>query len=339
MQVGFSELLPFELGNYIFTEEIGTGTYSKCYRVKCKRYETYYCAKVTPLDPAMVDSEGLLRDCELAALTSLDHPNIIQLFQYFTAYDHVFLILELCNDGTLQDMMNKGLLEKSSIRPIAKALASALAYCHGQGIAHRDIKPANIFISNYGRPKLGDFGLSAFLTQSQLVKDVCGSKSFLSPEILSGQPFCPFKADVWAFGVTLFQMATGSLHEQPLSIPFGCPVLLRALLKRMLDPDPSKRPSMQDVLNDPYFIHDDITDQKRVRMLGRRPQSLGLTKAIIHSASGLHLEDVRKSDSCIGCSASKSFMRTQIQISQSRRNIVVPKLIRTSSGTSDSFLC
>ena len=336
MEQSFTELLPFELNNYIFVKEIGTGTYSKCYLVKCQRYDVFYCAKVTPLDPAMVDEDGLLRDCELAALMSLDHPNIIQLFQYFTAYNHVFLILELCDQGTLLDMITNNQLQKMSIRGIMKALASALAYCHDQGIAHRDVKPANIFMSNYGRPKLGDFGLSAFMSQSQLVKDVCGSLSFLSPEILSGEPFCPFKADVWALGVTLFQMATGELPKQPLRIPLGLPARLRDLLAKMLDPDPEKRPSMQDVLQDPFLTHDDASDMKRLRMLGRRPQSLGIGKAILHSASGFHLDSVRKSDSSLGCA--KSFMRSQIQVSQSRRNIVIPRLMRTSSGTSDSFL-
>ena len=268
MEQSFTELLPFELNNYVFLEEIGTGTYSKCYLVKCQRYEVFYCAKVTPLDPAMVDEDGLLRDCELAALMSLDHPNIIQLFQYFTAYNHVFLILELCDQGTLLDAITKNQLQKASIRGIMKALASALAYCHGQGIAHRDVKPANIFMTNYGRPKLGDFGLSAFMSQSQLVKDVCGSLSFLSPEILSGEPFCPFKADVWALGVTMYQMLTGSIpwsdeitsagpERPPVEYPDTLPADAREMISAMLQLNPDDRPTMAELQRFPFMMHRD----------------------------------------------------------------------------------
>lgn len=254
--------LPFEFNNYVFVEKIGKGSFAQAYKVFSRKYQQHFCAKVAPIDETTLDEDGNLRDSEIHALINLDHPNIIRLYEVFLHHNNLVMILELCGNGTVGDKLgNPTLFRRNDFNTFISQIFQALSYCHDQKIAHRDIKPANIFIDIYGRPKLADFGLCALLGPQQTLNTICGSASYISPEMHSGGPYDPLKADVWALGITLYQFVTGVLPFEyspgmqipkiayPQSMDHG----LVQLLNAMLTVSPDERLSISELLKFPFF--------------------------------------------------------------------------------------
>lgn len=188
------------LGNhgYEFKKIIGSGSSSQIMLCNCKKYGQDFAIKRT--------SKYRITESEYATIKSLDHPNIIKLYDAFEDESAQYLVMEYCSNGTLKD--KKRISEEKFIN-YAKQIISAVSYCHSKNIAHRDIKPDNIFIDQYDKIKLADFGLAKKLDTYEESDKLYGSMRCFSPEKLSSPSFCPFKADVWSLGITLFYMITG----------------------------------------------------------------------------------------------------------------------------------
>ena len=273
--VDFDSVLPFQLSEYIFTKKIGAGASSSAYLVQSTKYENQkFCAKVMELDECFLDEDGNLCECEIAVLTSLDHPNIIRMYDFFVAYSKLIIILELCEYGTLDhEIKNYGALSEQKFKIIAKELANAVNYCHIQRVAHRDIKPANVFIDKYDRAKLADFGLSALSVINPHVSVACGTYDYLAPEILESlqqnqneeaMSFNVFKADIYALGITFYEMAVGKLPPSPPSsaeenkknlfndVHLNPKII--DLISKMIDVNPNERPAIAGVLTHVTFL-------------------------------------------------------------------------------------
>ena len=145
------------------------------------------------------------------ALRKLNHPNIVKVLATFEENDQHYLIMEYVSGGSLAD-----LLKRQPQQPIERVIAiglelsDALSRAHHLDIIHRDIKPGNILLAADGTPRLTDFGLAhlgsypALTTAGQLL----GTFQYLSPEACQNQPL-DARADIWSFGVVLFEMLTG----------------------------------------------------------------------------------------------------------------------------------
>jgi serine/threonine protein kinase len=195
---------------YTFHELIGSGAFARVYRAFSARFGREFAAKV------FLDDPGPSRqtfDAEMQSLMQLNHPNIIRLYDRIYHNGAVILILELCPRGTLEAEIvatrGRG-LEIDRFISIARQLVEALDVCHAMGVAHRDIKPLNILFDEYDRPKLADFGV-ARLGEAGGSDGIVGTAAYLAPEIWRGDPIEPFKADIWALGVTFASMLNGGL--------------------------------------------------------------------------------------------------------------------------------
>lgn len=149
-------------------------------------------------------------EMEGEALRRLNHPNIVKMLAAEETQDNHFLVMEYVSGGSLRDVLNTdGKLSIQRILYIALDLADALTRAHRLNILHRDIKPANVLIAEDGTPRLTDFGMArvqdVHVTQSGMI---VGTLSYLSPEALHGEAIDQ-RADIWAFGVMLFEMLTG----------------------------------------------------------------------------------------------------------------------------------
>jgi serine/threonine protein kinase len=262
-----------ESKGYEFVKEIGRGASARCYAVLSRQYHEIFCVKAMALEKTQTCS-----DCELNALRQLSCPSIIYLYDFVSRPSHLFLFLEFCPGGSISEVIRRtGPLKGQLLYAVAKAILVGLAYIHGRRFAHLDIKPANILVDRFGRPKLADFGISRGFSQDQSSSQRAGTLAFIAPEMFcSSHTYDPFKADVWALGITFFFLATGSSpwassHQDQLCVEIlngvvACPPELPRgfmdLIRAMCDRDPGTRVTAAECLEMPIFEGIDVKDAK-----------------------------------------------------------------------------
>ena len=198
---------------YVRMDLIGSGGYSRCYKIYSQKYTSMFACKIIYVNEAEANvAKKSSYTKEVNALLHLSHPNIIEFYDYFTIDHYVFIILEYCPGGDLLRYVREhGPLPEEKLIPYAKMAAQAISFMHENNFVHLDIKPSNFFIDKNGRLKLADFGLAQEVPDPKTIAFYLGSPAFLSPEIIRKRPYNPFFSDMWAFGVTLFFLSTGQL--------------------------------------------------------------------------------------------------------------------------------
>ena len=215
------------LGPYAVTAKIGEGGMGEVWQARDTKLDRDVALKVLP-EAFTSDPDRLARfEREAKVLASLNHPNIGSIYGLEEAEGVRALVLELVEGPTLADRIAKGPIPIDEALPIAKQIAEALEAAHEQGVIHRDLKPANIKVKDDGTVKVLDFGLAkAFqpdasdpnLSQSPTISltaaatqmgMVIGTAAYMAPEQASGK-VVDKRADVWAFGVVLYEMLAGT---------------------------------------------------------------------------------------------------------------------------------
>lgn len=201
--------------HYTEIREIGKGAFGRVLLVRENATQEERVCKVVPvggMDARMADM--LRREAEL--LSSLDHPNIVRLYEWAedVASKQIVMILEYIPGGGCDELlaMSMGVrLSEGLVARIMRQSLTALAYCHAQEIVHRDIKPENIMLT--ARPiwrhpgaKLIDFGAAA--PEGFKPSDVVGTVEYMAPEVVRGEA-CSTKADIWAAAAAAFELLTG----------------------------------------------------------------------------------------------------------------------------------
>lgn len=202
--------LPHKIKNYVLNSILGQGSFAIVYKAVSLFYNTEFAIKVL-CRSASTEQNTLTYEAEVNSLKKLNHPNIIRLYDYFSEDDHLFIVLEYCNGGTLEDKItqNEELSEDAKIR-ICSQLVSALKYCYDKSIVHQDIKTANILFDNNGRVKIADFGLSGIINHDENINLHRGTLHYSAPEVCKNSSFNPFKSDVWSLGVLFYRLFTYS---------------------------------------------------------------------------------------------------------------------------------
>jgi len=215
------------LGHYAVSSLIGIGGMGEVYRAKDQKLGRNVAIKVLPEELAKDPVRVARFQREAKLLASLNHPNIAAIHGLEESEGIHFLVLELVRGDTLADQIKKGPIPVEESLKLTLQIAEALEAAHEQGVIHRDLKPANIKVTPDGNVKVLDFGLAkAFageqgemilsetptISVSETQKGVIlGTPAYMSPEQASGKAV-DRRADVWAFGVVVFEMLTG----QPL---------------------------------------------------------------------------------------------------------------------------
>ena len=204
-----------------------------------------------------------------------NHKNIIKYFEHFENDKHFCIVMENISGGNLLSAINKmSKFSEPMAKNIFKQLMETIKFLHSIGIVHRDIKPDNILIELDNTIKLCDFGVSKEVKEGQLLMDSCGTPAFVAPEILKDSPYNPYMTDIWSSGVVLYAMITGffpfrgvnesDLHRNILSGAF--PKLkdvsneLKDLLNKILEVNPNKRITIEDILKHPWLNDVNIND-------------------------------------------------------------------------------
>ncbi len=247
------------LGSYEILTPIGAGGMGEVYRARDTKLEREVAIKVLPATLAQ-DPERLARfEREAKVLASLNHPNIAQIY----GVEDRALVMELVAGETL-----KGPLPLETAINYAKQIADAVEAAHEKGIIHRDLKPTNIMITPAGVIKVLDFGLAAVAQSSDPSNPansptltisptragmILGTAAYMSPEQARGK-VVDKRADIWAFGVVLFEMLTGQrlFEGETVSDTLAqvltkepdweqVPANVRRLLEACLQKDPKQR--------------------------------------------------------------------------------------------------
>lgn len=262
-----------KLGHYALAELIGKGGMGEVYKALDTKLNRHVALKVLPGALANNPERMARFQREAQLLASLNHPNIAAIYGLEDSGSHSAIVMELVEGDTL-----KGPLPISEALRLAKQIADAVEYAHDKTVIHRDLKPANIKVTPEGQVKVLDFGLAKALDDagsSRVEGDpmdsmsptltmggtqagvILGTAAYMAPEQAKGKR-ADRKADVWSFGVVLYEMLTGkrvfggetmaetlaSVMMAQLSfadLPNETPAPLRKLVTRCLDRDLKRR--------------------------------------------------------------------------------------------------
>ncbi len=153
---------------------------------------------------------------EIAIMKKMWHPNIVQLYEIIDdpSSNKIYIVMEYIPGGTLLSKIKvTGKLTPDFSRKYFRELIAGLYYCHEvAGIIHRDIKPENLLLGEDGQVRLADFGIAFMMENgSDQATATLGSALFIAPEICNGRSYKGRQTDIWAAGVTLYYMYTGTL--------------------------------------------------------------------------------------------------------------------------------
>jgi hypothetical protein len=164
-----------------------------------------------------------LAEKEAHATATLNHPNIVTLYQFGSWEGGYYLVLERLHGETLADRLSRGRLEAREALAIMVEVLRGIAHAHKLGILHRDLKPHNVFLCADGRVKVLDFGLAGMMRATSAAAGAraapgqtfafAGTPAYMAPEQWRGEPQ-DARVDVWALGVLLFELVTGGLPFQ-----------------------------------------------------------------------------------------------------------------------------
>jgi serine/threonine protein kinase len=200
----------------------------------------------------------------------VNHPNVVQIFSLGTDHGQFYVVMELVDHGSLDDLMeSQGRLPEHQVLDIGIQIARGLRAAHRKGLIHRDVKPANILFADEQAAKIGDFGLAAFATQqSQNTGSdgvLWGTPPYVAPERLCNQ-LEDVRSDIYSLGATLFHAVAGkapidsstnsatelyALKQHPSELRTIAPKVsgpTARVLQRMIAPDPKQRFSSYDEL-------------------------------------------------------------------------------------------
>jgi eukaryotic-like serine/threonine-protein kinase len=212
------------LAHYEISALLGKGGMGEVWRAKDTKLGRDVAIKVLP-DEFTADAERLSRfEREARVLASLDHPNVASIFGIEDAEGSKFLVMQLAEGEDLADRLRRGAIPVAEAIPMARQIIDALEAAHEKGIIHRDLKPANIKVDPEGKIRILDFGLAKALDTEEgdpdltnsptMVKAathagmILGTAAYMSPEQARGKAVDK-RADIWAFGVVLWEMLTG----------------------------------------------------------------------------------------------------------------------------------
>ncbi|XP_020686733.2 wee1-like protein kinase [Dendrobium catenatum] len=238
-------------------EQIGSGNFSHVFKA-LKRIDGCLYAVKHSIKQFHNDMERKYALREVQALAALGyHANIVGYHTSWFENDKLYIQMELCDHS-----LSKGHIPTSGdVLEVLYQMATALNFMHERGIAHMDVKPENIYVKN-GVYKLGDFGCAILTDKSLPIEE--GDSRYMPQEILKDKYEHLDKVDIFSLGAAIYELVKGSplpesgplfcnLREGKIPLLPGYSMQFQSVLKAMMDPDPLKRPSAREIMENPIF--------------------------------------------------------------------------------------
>jgi TolA-binding protein/predicted Ser/Thr protein kinase len=243
---------PRQIGPYEIVDTLGAGGMSVVYRARQPSLDREVAIKVLSRESS-ANPEAIARfERESTLVAQLSHPGIIQIFDRGEQGGAYYIVMEYVRGCSLEDLIRERRLEIHEIVDIASQVARALDYAHSKGVVHRDVKPGNVLVSSdSGVTKVADFGI-AQLAQAQLRGETItrenigmGTINYMAPEQRLDARSVDGRADVYSFGVILYEMLTGRLplghFKKPEELRDDTPPSLSKIVMRCLQQSPEDR--------------------------------------------------------------------------------------------------
>ena len=236
--------------------------------VKMAKNGFIYAVKIcdlTKFTPNFLHSVTADPKAEAVILKNFDFPYVIKMYDFYEDCDsnRLFIVMEFMDGGNIGRCRTNQ--EK---RRAFSQLSMAVKYIHEQRIVHRDIKIENILRSRDGSVRLADFGVSAFIEKNvdKIKLENKGTPAYQAPEVYDGGVYNPFLVDIWALGITLYKLIfdqfpfmaqnikelSEKIRKEEVQFPDNADKNLIDLIKKILQKDPEKRLSIDDILNHPW---------------------------------------------------------------------------------------
>ncbi|XP_020572577.1 wee1-like protein kinase [Phalaenopsis equestris] len=238
-------------------EQIGSGNFSNVFKA-LKRIDGCLYAVKHSIKQFRNDMERRFALREVQALAALGHhANIVGYHTSWFENDKLYIQMELCEHS-----LSKGCIRKSGdVFEVLYQMSTALNFMHCQGIAHMDVKPENIYVKHCVY-KLGDFGCAILTDKSLPIEE--GDSRYMPQEILNDKYEHLDKVDIFSLGAAIYELIKGSplpesgslfcnLREGKIPLLPGYSMQFQNVLKAMMDPDPVKRPSAREIMENPIF--------------------------------------------------------------------------------------
>lgn len=271
------DLIGKELGQYTIERQLGRGGMASVYLADQVSIGRQVAVKVMPRhflhDPSFL--ERFQR--EVKVIANLQHPRVLPVYDYGQIDERPYIVMAYMPGGTLSDKIEKGGMTLAETAKVIRQVAEGLDHAHRKGIIHRDFKPSNVLMSEYGDAVLADFGI-AKLSESTVNltgSGVIGTPSYMAPE-MAERGEVTSAVDIYALGVTLFEMLTGSA-------PFHGETPLSVMMAHATRPVPDVLITRPDV---PKAVADVIKKSMSKRPEDRYPTAMALSKALDEAISG-----------------------------------------------------
>jgi DNA-directed RNA polymerase subunit RPC12/RpoP len=253
--------------HFVVIETLGVGGMGTVYKARDMQLDRFVALKLLRRDLGGEEDHKTRLQEEARLAAAVNHPCVIQVFDSGTDHGQFYVVMELVDQGSLDDLMAlQSRLPEKRVLEIGIQVARGLRAAHRRGLIHRDVKPANILFVDEHAAKIGDFGLASTATQRWASGGVVwGTPEYVAPERLNNDPE-DFRSDIYSLGATLFHAIAGKppieastnsstalleLKQQPLDLQATVPDVSLAtaeVLQRMIAADPAQRFSSYDDL-------------------------------------------------------------------------------------------
>ncbi len=258
-----------KIEDYLITKELGKGSYATVklamHKITKKKYAIKIYTRESLLDP---QKRSTIKN-EINILKQLNHNNIMKLYEVIDTSKFYYLVLEYIKGISLLDIMKvekKRYIEEGRALKLFTQIVKGIAYCQSKNINHRDIKLENILVLNNDIIKIIDFGFAVKANKETYQTLLCGTPSYMAPEIVSKKDYIAQYSDIWSLGVLLYTMLYGrfpfraqededlfDLIKEGFIIFPDTPVIsdnIKSLIKKIMNVNPRLRPSPEEILND-----------------------------------------------------------------------------------------
>ncbi|PIK59745.1 polo-like kinase [Apostichopus japonicus] len=247
---------------------LGKGGFAKCYELIDPHTNEIFAGKVVSKALLVKQHQKDKMAMEIAIHRNLKHKHVVGFHSFFEDDNNVYVVLELCRRRSMMELhKRRRAVTEPETRYFMMQIVLGVQYMHDTKVIHRDLKLGNLFIDDDMNIKIGDYGLATREEfEGERKRTLCGTPNYIAPEVLTKKGHS-FEVDTWSLGCIMYTLLVGKppfettslketyqkIRSNDYHIPSNISLSARALISRLLQKDPTKRPNMAAILKDDFF--------------------------------------------------------------------------------------